>query len=373
VQDPLNRKVRALVGNAHLSHAVKQMVAYKHEAAKKEIAEAASWLTSATDQGRMHLLQAWTEPAGSPERLRLAQRAVATWGGGLAAGWRLVREARGVFARVDLTSSTGRLREAGLDTTRSLTPADLLELLTALEHEPAMVRKGFDPLAVWRKALTSLCTARTLDADTSVRLCEAFNQHQEFDLAEKVAATARQRWPDKPIFVYHAVAARAGKKKGRIPTDKDFNDLEAAQSYARQNRDLRLAARIEQLFEADNPKPDFDDLDFPDDLGLPALPLGPLSMDARQMREIIQMSNKLDGGKSFLNKAREELGDALMKQIERECGGDKKLYLSRITDLVVDALVNATAQISGRAAAKSNPPQKPVKPPMPGQKNLFNE
>jgi hypothetical protein len=210
-----------------------------------------------------------------------------------------------------------------------------------------------------------------LDADTCVRLCEAFSRHQEHDLVEKFANAARKRWPDQPIFVYHAVAARAGKKKGRIQSEKDEDDLENAKDRARQRRDMRLVTRIDELFETDDPMPDFDDLGLPDVRGLPALPMGPLN--ARQMREIIQMSTKLDGGKSFLNNARQNLGDALMKQVERECAGDRKLYLSRIIDLVVAELVGAVAQLPAFVPAQINQPKTPVTMPLPGQKNLFNE
>jgi len=368
-QDPLNRKVRALVGNAHLSHAVKQIVANKRDAAKKEIAEAASWLTSATDQGRMQLLQAWTEPAGSAERLRLAQLAVAAWGGGLTAGWRLVREAQGVFSPCGLSTSTALLTEAGIATTRALTPADLLELLLALEQETALLRKGLDPLAVWRKALASLSTKTSLDEDTCVRLCEAFSRHQEFDLAEKIATAARIRWPDKPIFIYHAVAARAGKNKGNIPTDRDFDDLERAQAQARENRDLRLMTRIEQLFEADNPMPDFGGLDLPDltDLGRPGFPFGPASVNPDMFRKLLELTIQSDGGKLFLANARRDLGDALVKQVERECAGDKKAFFARLMDLVIAGFTKDLG-----ASLPGFPTTKP-KTPLRGQKNPFNE
>ena len=376
--DPLNRKVRVLVGNAHLSHAVKQIAVDKLEAAKKEILEAASWLTSATDLGRMHLLQAWTEQAGNPERLRLARLATDTWGGGLAAGWRLVREAQGTFSRVGPDTSAWLLSEAGLDAARAITPADLLELMQVLEQEAPIVRKGQDPLATWRKAiagLASLGAGQAFDADTYVRLCEAFSRHQEHDLREKFANAARKRWPDKPIFVYHAVAARFGKK-GQIQNLKDDDDLEDALKRASLSKDFRLASRIEALFEADNPMPDFDDFgdfDLPRGGGAPGLPLGPNRMSPAQMRKIIEMSFQMDGGKSFLENARQDLGDALMKQVEQECAGDRKLYLRRITDLVIAELEGAVERLPPSVAAKVDKLQKPAKTPNPGQGNLFNE
>jgi len=376
--DPLNRKVRGLVGNAHLSHAVKHIAVNKPDAAKKEIIESANWLTSATDLGRMHLLQAWTERDGTAERLRLAQLAVSTWGGGLGAGWRLVRQAQATFPRVGLDTAAWLLREAGVDTAQTLTPADLLELAQVLEQEAPMVRKGLDPLVTWRKAIATLASqsvGQAFDVDTCVRLCEAFSRHQEHDLTEKFANAAQKRWPDRPVFVYHAVAARFGKK-GSIGSERDFNALEDAQKRASQSKDLRLVSRIEALFEADNPMPDFDDFGGPD-LAAPRGVPGPLSgsgmMSPSDFREVIKVSIGLDGGKSFLNNARKDLGEALMKQIERECGGDKKLYLSRVTDLVMIELFGTLEQVVPIVPATIIKPQTPVKTPNPGQGNLFNE
>jgi tetratricopeptide (TPR) repeat protein len=379
--DPLNRKVRVLVGNAHLSHAVKHIAASKPDAAKKEIIEAANWLTSTTDLGRMHLLQAWTEPQGKPERLRLAQLATSAWGGGLAAGWRLVREAQGTFPRVGLPEAAWRLREAGISTTQAVTPAELLALVQVLEQDPPLVRKGLDPLATWRKAIVALAnqgTESAFESDTFVRLCEAFSRHQEHDLAEKFANAARKRWPDRPLFVYHAVAARFGKK-GYIEGAKDLDDLEYAKKRANQSKDMRLSSRIEALFEADNPFPDLDDFgddgefDVPAGRRAPVPPFGSLPMNPSEFREVIKMSIGIDGGKSFLNNARKDLGDALMLQIERECAGDRKLYLSRITDLVIAMLAGTAAQLPLTVPAKIAKPQKPEKTPNPGQGNLFNE
>jgi hypothetical protein len=96
-------------------------------------------------------------------------------------------------------------------------------------------------------------------------------------------------------------------------------------------------------------------------------------MSPSDFREVIKVSIGLDGGKSFLNNARKDLGEALMKQIERECGGDKKLYLSRVTDLVMIELFGTMEQVVPIVPATIIKPQTPVKTPNPGQGNLFNE
>lgn len=351
--DPLNRKVRTLLGNAHLSHAGKHIAAGKLESAKKEIEEARSWLGAAAEQGRLHLLLAWTEPQASPERLRLAQLAVTTWGGGLAAGWRLLREAQGIFPRVDLASANWRLGEAGIDSAKALAPADVLGLVQVLEQEPFIARKGADPLVAWRKALVALASSPLFDAETSVRICEAWSRHQEHDLLEKFATAARKRWPDWPIFVYHAVAARFGKNGG-IETDRDFDDLERAGELAQKNKDFKLHARIEALFEADDPGPGVDDS--------PSMDGPPLQM-LQAFRAMLEQTIMIDGGKDFLKKARANYGDALIRQIEKECAGDKKAVLRRLIDMAVAEVAGPFGQpFQPATIINKAPPAKPIAP-----------
>jgi cellulose synthase operon protein C len=374
--DPLNRKVRTLLGNAHLSHAGKHIAAGKLAPAKVEIEEARSWLGAAAEQGRLQLLLAWTETAGSPERLRLAQLAATTWGGGLAAGWRLLREAQGIFSRVGLPSANWLLSEAGIDSAKPLTPADVLGLVQVLEQEAPVVRKGADPLVAWRKALTTLADAPVFDAEAMTRICEAWSDHKEHDLLEKFATAARKRWPDRPIFVYHAVAACFGKNGG-IETDRDFDDLDTAQALARKNKDFKLGSRIEALFEADDPGPDFDDFgpDFDDSDLTDGTPM--LSLQA--IRAMLEETTKMDGGKSFLKEARDNLGDALIRQVEKACGGDKKAVLRRLIDLVAADVAGTFGQPLPPTAVKGKkPPPKPGKidkpiAPAQGQGNLFDE
>lgn len=369
--DPLNRKVRSLLGNAHLSHAGKHIAADKFEPAKKEIEEARNWLGAAAEQGRLQLLQAWTEPEGSAERLHLARLAAATWGGELAAGWRLVREAQGLFARVELNSAVWLLSEAGIDASKALTPAGVLGLVQLLEQEPHMARKGADPLVAWRKALVALAPAPLFDAETNERICEAWSRHQEHDLLEKFANAARKRWPDRPLFAYHAVAARFGKN-GCIKSERDFADLEGAAERAHQSKDFKLEMRIDALFEAEDPPPDFDDSD-PDLMDDPPL------MDAPALRAMLEQTIKMDGGKSFLKDVRQNYGDQFIRQVEKECGGNKKEVLRRLIDLLVSDVAASFGLPTPSAPAKGKvplaAPVKIVKPKAPtdGQGNLFDE
>lgn len=371
--DPLNSKVRSLVGKAHLSHAGKQIAADKLAAAKKEIEEAGNWLTTSVDQGRMQLLLAWTEPTGSAERRRLAQLAVAAWGGGLAAGWRLLREAQGAFARVGVKASESLLGEAGIDTAKSVTPADLLELAQVLEQEVPMVRKGQDPLALWRKAILGMAATPVFGAESTVRVCEALGRHEEHDLVEKFANAARKRWPDRPIFVYHAVAARFAKRRC-IDSKRDYDDLEHALDHARRDKDRRLAMRIDALFEDDEDMSDFGAPGLPSRPGVPKLPVpklpfNPAQLNLNMVREMIELSIKGDGEKAFLKGARTNLGDALYRAIEKASGGNHAAFVRNLVNLVAESIVADMAAPPPFVPTKISKPKKPV----PGQGDMFNE
>lgn len=365
--DPLNRKVRTLLGNAHLSHAVKQLATAKPDSAKKEILEAATWLDSAADQGRMYLLQAWAEVGGSAERLRLARLAASTWGGGLAAGWRLLREAQSVFVRFDRQRGLLLLNEAGLTAATELTVEEVLELVQALELTEPSSRKGMDPLAPWRPAIGKVASMPVLEANHLERICEAFSRHKMHDLLEKFANTARKRWPDQPIFVYHAVAARFFVERA-IKSKRDFQDLENAGISARALKDMRLVMRIEALIEDDETRFGFADAKL-SPIAMPNLPFDLSKLPPAALRAMMEASISLGSEKAFLNNARRDLGEAVYQQVERESAGNHKLFVSRILDHVVDLL---------SVAVGSAPPAVPVKsdkntPPAPGQGSLFDE
>lgn len=325
--DPLNPKIRSLVGNAHLSHAAKQIAAGKLEAAQTEIEDAAAWLGSAVEKGRMLALRAWVEPAGSAERKRLAHEAVTCWGGGPAAGWRLLREADRIFAR---ENPVRLLAEAGIDPAKGLSSADVLVLAQALEEETPRARRKLDPLMHWRKAIEGMANPLAFDAAATIRLCEAFSRHGEHALLERFAEAARRLWPDQSIFAYHAIAARFEKNQ-RIATDRDFDDLDNAYDRARKEKDRRLATRIDALFDAD----------FPPEAVEPAMPFDAMKPDPKKVRASIEEKINREGAQAFLNEARTILGRAVFNQLEKECAGNRAALLQLVIDLLMGAVTEA--------------------------------
>ncbi len=348
--DPLNRKVRSMVGNAYLSHAVKHIAADNLKAAIKEIDEATGWLGESVDLARIHLLQAWTKPVGSDERLHLTRLAAGMWGGGLAAGWRLVREAKEAFAFFGLSSSAWLLDEAGIDWSKALTAADILDLALVLEQEP--VHKTMDILAPWQKAIATVASTPVLDDQMTVRICEALSRHHEHDCVEKFANSARIRWPDQPIFVYHAVAARHARQQC-IDSDRDYEDIESACKQARRSKDLRLVVRIETLLhEGDDDGDDnseFDETDVPDGTG-PTRNSG--NTDADEIQELVDAIVKFDKGRAILKEVRHTFGESMYKMIFKLCDGDSLLVLSTIVSVAISGASNDSTKLPASLVAE---------------------
>jgi tetratricopeptide (TPR) repeat protein len=364
--DPLNRQVPLMIGNAHLSHAVKYIAADNLKAAIKEINEATNWLSEIVDQARIHLLQAWTKPVGSDERLRLTHLAAAMWGGGLAAGWRLVREAKVAFTRFGLSSSVWLLDEAGIDSSKALTATDILDLALVLEQEP--VHKAMDILAPWHKAIATVASTLVLDAQMTVRICEALSRHHEHDWVEKFANSARERWPDQPIFVYHAVAARFARQHC-IENDRDYEDIEMACKQARQSKDLRLVVRIETLLHNDDDDDDHDDSEAEfDEAGLPdgtdstddpILPTNFEKMDVEEIQNVVAAIIKFDKGRSLLKEVRKAFGETLYKMIVKVCDGDSSLVLRTIVGVAISGVAHGSNKLPPSVVAEILKYQKP--------------
>ena len=364
--DPLNPQVRLQVGHAHLSHAGKQIVAGKTDAARNEIDEAAEWLSAPNDRSRMLALRAWTYPAGSPERQSFAREASAGWGGGLVAGWRLLREAQEIFPR---GKPAQLLQDADIDGTRPLLWADLIALVGDMETAAVRAdRRGLDPLSPWRKAIEQLADGRAInalpEATETLRICEALSRHHEYGLLEKFANKGRQRWPQQPVFVYHAVAARF-EKHLRIVSERDYDDLESAYQHAREAGDHKLMNRIDAVFDADNPKPKYSTPD-----------VSKISNNGtRAMLEIVLQN---EGEEAILNVARNAFGASLVKEIEKSSGGQRAVFMERLIDALAIVMgVNTVAMppFGSPYKPKKSPrsPKGASKPALPGQGNLFDD
>ncbi len=100
---------------------------------------------------------------------------------------------------------------------------------------------------------------------------------------------------------------------------------------------------------------------------------GPPLQALQAFREMLEQTIMMDGGKSFLKKARDNYGDALIRQIEKECGGDKKAVLRRLIDMAVAEVAGPFGQpFQPATVINKTQPAKPIAPAQ-GQGSLSDE
>lgn len=338
--DPINPRVRSLLGFAHMAHARKQIKGRKIESARQELDEATEWLRAPADRTALKLLQgiAEIEYGRSGEGRRLLEEAMAETGGELTAYFHLAVE------MIRLSRDPAKsLRSLGFSVPKDVAAEHVLDLVRKLggfKLEPGPLRKVF---ALLHKTLQAGATHLVLEPDFLL-VCETFQRHGLSELVRVYADAARKHHPLSPVFVYHSVNARYGTRPWSIPT-RELRDLDRARDRAEQAGDRRLVVRIEQLLVPPGPEP-----------FLPGgkAPFGD-GMGPAEVGEIVNMMNLL-GEDGILDFARRALGKKVFKELESTVGKDQ--------------LVPVLLEMLGGAIEKTGPmpPSVPVMPPKPDKK-----
>ncbi len=196
--DPINPKVRRLIGQAHFSHARKQIKAKNHPSARKELEAAAEWLRGSEDGATLNLLRALAsdDPASADGAIR---DAVADLGGALLGGFQLALEA----GRLGLDAAV-LLARGKVNLTATPAPAAVAALARALEATREMdttlrdktLRAALHPL---RPALRRAASGRYAEAEQRL-ICEAWLRRKDSELLRLYADAALKHWPQRPIF-----------------------------------------------------------------------------------------------------------------------------------------------------------------------------
>ena len=358
--DPINPRVRAVVGHAHLSHARKQIAGSRPAAAHRELDEAAQWLRATADRGSIKLLRGLAGEQAD-EGGTLLREALADLGGTLVGGFHLLLEA----------SRTKRdpvalLRRAGVDLDATPTAEEVVALahaLNTLSEEDTALRAALGPL----RAMLGRAAAAPFSEPDQLLVCEALHRRNERDLACRYAKAALRRWPGRPVFVYLKAAADYGANPWRIPP-RELRVLEGAFEAAQAQGDQRTALRLRELLSAAtrdfaSPGEDaFDEMDELDDAG------------GRAMLETMLASGDED---RFLDVVRKQLGKSVFEELRRAIGGNKKQFARTL--LQVLAGVAPPPGPGGRGANADAPPATAAsargrrRPPLPGQKDFFDD
>jgi cellulose synthase operon protein C len=344
--DPINPRVRTLVGQSHLAHARKLIGAHKLQAARRELDEAAHWLRSAADCGQLALLRGFAaEPAETGDAL--LRQAVADLGGPLVGAFHLLLEAKRVkpsgFAPQDL------LRRAAVDTHGTPDAAQVLALAQALHATPQREPAVSVALGVLNGMLTRAAARLQLNEADHLLLCEALHRHGQAELARRFAAAALARWPGRPVFVYLEAAARFAAMPWTMPPT-EWQRLDRVFDQARDQGDERTASRLSKLLGAASGPGGFDG------------PGGPPPSVAGAIGGALDRLVQSGHEDKILDLARRELGKATFDQLRREVNGSKKQFAGALVEMLTAAAAFDTGP-PGREPAKIVPPRRQVHKP----------
>ncbi len=350
--DPINPQVRRVIGQAHLSHARKQIAAHHLKAARRELDQARTWLRAAGDLATAGTLRALAAEVPAEGDLLLRQ-ALADLGGTALAKFQIAHEA----TRVGFDAATV-LRRAGADLNVVPGPAELATLaraLNAMSADDRAARHALAPLAPM--LLQAAASAQGSDSELAL-ICEAMHRHHRHDLVLRFAAQALKRWPGRPVFVYFDVVARHEHQPWQMP-ERDCNRLEDAFELAQQQGDRRTAVRIgELLARVDG----FDDDDADDDDPLPPAPPG--------MRSALEAILASGGEQQFLEFARREIGRDEFERLRREVGGDDTQLARALLRIMID-LAPVASDTAPRGARRARQPR--ARPADARQRSLFDD
>lgn len=342
--DPINPRVRTVVGHAHLSHARKQIAGRNPVSARRELDEATQWLRTNGDHGSIKLLRGLIDERPD-EGDALLREGLAEIGCALVGSFHLVLEAS--HTRHD---PKALLRRAGIE--RNVVPAAsevvaFAHALNATRVGDKAVQTALDLLG---DALRGAAAAQFAESDQLV-VCEALHRHNKRALVRRYAEAALRRWPARPVFVYLRASAAYGANPWRMP-QRELLALDRALELAQASGDQRTALRLGDLLAAATGHiglPGEDDDDYLN--GLPG-------DDAGTMLEMMLAAL---GEDAFLDMIRKQLGKPVFDEMRRDLGGNKKQFVRALIELL--AAIGPPPGLGDAGAYADPQPIVPLKPP----------
>ncbi len=357
--DPINPRVRAVVGQAHLSHARKQIVGRNPVLARRELDQAAQWLRTTADRASIKLLRGLIEEPGEAGDA-LLREGLAELGGTLIGifhllleAWRTKRDHKAV------------LRRLGIDLGGTPPAGEIVALAHALNAtaEFNAVRAAFGSL---REMLGRGAAASFSESD-QLLVCEALRRHHQHDLVRRYAEAALRRWPGRPVFVYLQAAAAYGAQPWRIPA-REQKALEQALAVAEAQGEQRTALRLRDLLSEATGSFAAPDEDGP--AGLDAWE----DADPRPMLEALLASF---GADKFIEIVRGQVDSKAFETVRRTIGGDNKKLARALVDLI--AYARSLPGLGGSGAPPRSPAAgrassgRELPRAQPEQKDLFDD
>lgn len=347
--DPINPKVRGLIGQALFSHARKQIKAHNFAAAHKELDAAEEWLRSPTERATLKLLREFAAEGDGT----LLREAIAEFGGSLVGAFHLFLEAGRVGRDIKPL-----LPNVGNNPAETPSAEAVVALAHVLNAMPGGKKATGAALAPLRTSLKRAAKIKFSEAD-HLLVCEVLQRCEEKELLIDYTKAALKRWPNRPVFVYLNVVARHGSEVDRIPY-KDQDALYQAAVDAQRQGDQRTSTRIHMLLSPPEVEDVYDDDDDDDDDGFNPFDLfGSVPEDPRVMLEMLL---SMHGEKAFLELMRQGLGKQTFDELKKLYKGDPKDLARGLIDMMA------------KEAERDSPlPRQPRTPSPKKQKDLFDE
>jgi tetratricopeptide (TPR) repeat protein len=339
--DPINSRVRALIGQAHLAHARKQIRSRRTEAAGKELALAEEWLAAAHERSIAKLLRGLS--AATPEADALLRDAVSELGGNLLAAFHVLLESLRVGGAV-----SGVLRRAGITLSGTSTPREVVAVMHASNMLAAAERRGLQTVFETLRAQLLRSVHGAFSESERITVCEAALRWNESRLLRAYADAGLRAASARPIFVYFAIFGRYGEAACWQMSDEERLTVERARAKAEQDGDQRTVLRLGELsrWPRSSTEEESDDASAL----LDELPVSP--------RSILELLVAMGGHEEFIRMACERLPESVFRPLERAAGGDRK----KLAELLVARLAELDPSFFNGAIADEVPVAKPRTP-----------
>jgi tetratricopeptide (TPR) repeat protein len=263
--DPINLRVRALIGQAHLSHARKQIRLHRPDAVGREVDLAEQWLTSPGERSLGKLLRGLS--ADSVPATGLLREAASELGGGLFAAFQLLLESHRVGAKGRPASCVGQGSISPHCRRRVRCWRSFKGSMTSVKTDQRWLAAILEPL----RAPLRRAAAADFSESERISICETLLRREENALLGAYAAAGLKRSPGRPVLVYFATRAKHHPGFFVRISEADQRTLDQALEVARAEGDERTVLRIRELMHpeglfGDADPDDFDDFDpFADD------------------------------------------------------------------------------------------------------------
>ncbi len=366
--DPINPKVRSLIGDACLAQARKQIRAKRADLAIKELDEALTWLADVGSRQIAAVLRALCASDASSDGL--LRDAVAGFVGPLSAGFCLAMEAH--RCKLEPNALFGR---AGLKQSAKPDSADLANFVRLLNAVGDKEQKTIAPALACVRNLIDLAAATPLSEAERMAVCEALLRRSEYTALKTHVRAALKQSPQNPILTYFAAVAKTENKPWDLQ-DPLLEQLEDAHDRAERAGDQRTAHRITEFLDRDM---------YPDGGGMPFEPES-LEIDDSQARGILKMVIQMSGPKKFMDIVRLDVGAAKFNAMKAAAGNDEQRLIDALVDyMLVSGMADALLPMGmgsmpmmlpfekSELLPKKPSKAKPVAPVGAGQKDLFDD